>query len=227
MPEGGPSGYPLPMDSNPTETLSRFVVLEGLDGAGTTTQLRLIDAALSRAGLPHWVTFEPTDLPTGRLVRQVLKGEVKARPETLARLFSADRNEHLYGKGGIVEHLGRGELVVCDRYVFSSLAYQGLSCGPELPLLLNGSFPLPELLVYFDLPAEVSMGRVEGRESREIFETEPIQERVSSLYASVVAAYEAKGLAVLRVDASRPIAEVTKAILGRLGPLAGASSLGG
>jgi dTMP kinase len=213
------------MDSNTTPTLPRFVVLEGLDGAGTTTQLRLIEKALTKAAIPHWITCEPTDLPSGRLVRQVLKGEVEARPETLARLFAADRNEHLYGKGGIVERLGRGELVVCDRYIFSSLAYQGLSCGPELPLLLNGSFPLPELLVFFSIPAAVSMSRVEGRESREIFETKPIQERVSSLYESVISGYEARGLSVLRVDASLPIEEVSARILQGLEKLIGARAL--
>jgi len=213
------------MDSNTTPTLPRFVVLEGLDGAGTTTQLKLIDAALARADIPHWITFEPTDLPSGRLVRQVLKGEVEARPETLARLFAADRNEHLYGKGGILERLGRGELVVCDRYVFSSLAYQGLSCGPELPLLLNGAFPLPELLIYFSIPAALSMSRVEGRGSREIFETKPLQERISSLYESVISDYEARGLSLLRVDASLPIAEVSARILQRLEGLIGGKTL--
>lgn len=226
MPEAARNRYPLPMDSNTTPTLPRFVVLEGLDGAGTTTQLKLIDAALAKAAIPHWITCEPTDLPSGRLVRQVLRGEVEARPETLARLFAADRNEHLYGKGGIVERLALGELVICDRYVFSSLAYQGLSCGPELPRLLNGAFPLPELLIYFGIPAAVSMSRVEGRESREIFETEPIQERVSSLYESVVSDYEARGLSVLRVDASLPIEEVSARILRGLARLVGAKALG-
>jgi dTMP kinase len=213
------------MDSNTAPTLPRFVVLEGLDGAGTTTQLKRIDQALERADIPHWITSEPTELPSGRLVRQILKAEVEARPETLARLFSADRHEHLYGKGGIVERLGRGELVVCDRYVFSSLAYQGLSCGPELPLLLNGAFPLPELLIYFSIPAAVSMGRVEGRENREIFETKPIQERVSSLYESVISDYESRGLSVLRVDASLPIEEVSARILHRLAERIGVKAL--
>jgi dTMP kinase len=201
--------------------LRRFVVFEGLDGAGTTTQLRLLGSALDRAGLPHFITCEPTSYATGRLVRQVLKGEVGARPETLARLFSADRHEHLYGPEGIVERLGRGELVVCDRYIFSSLAYQGVSCGPELPRLLNEAFPLPELVVFFDLPSAVAMGRVERRPEREIFETRPMQERVRDAYEATLGEYSGTGMRILRVDASATVQDVSRAIAAAIGELAG------
>jgi dTMP kinase len=158
------------------------------------------------------MTAEPTSLPTGRLVRQVLKGEVDARPETLARLFSADRHEHLYGPDGIVERLGRGELVVCDRYVLSSLAYQGVSCGPDLPRLLNAAFPLPELLIFFDLPASVAMERLSSRPEREIFETHSIQERVRKAYEDSLAEFAGSGMRIHRVDASLGLEEVSKGI---------------
>lgn len=201
--------------------LRRFVVFEGLDGAGTTTQLKLLETSLRKAGIAHWLSAEPTDLPTGRLIRQVLKGEVRTRPETLARLYSADRHEHLYGPEGIVERLGRGELVICDRYVFSSLAYQGVSCGPDLPRLLNSDFPLPELLIFFDLPSSVSMNRVLKRPDRELFDNESFQEKVRQAYEESLAEYEGRGMRIHRVDAAASVEEVAEGIASALAGLLG------
>ncbi len=207
------------MQDSTQAVLRRFVVFEGLDGAGTTTQLKRVEAALGSARIPHWTTFEPTNLPTGRLVRQVLRGEVEARPETLARLYSADRHEHLYGPGGVLERLGRGELVVSDRYIFSSLAYQGVACGPDLPRLLNSGFPLPELLVFFDLPATVSMGRVDGRGEREIFDTLPFQEKVRRTYEESLSEFADSGVKILRIDATKSIEAVTEAVMEGIGSI--------
>lgn len=210
------------MEDSPRPVLRRFVVFEGLDGAGTTTQLKRLESGLASASIPHWTTFEPTSLPTGRLVRQVLRGEVEARPETLARLYSADRHEHLYGPGGVMERLGRGELVVGDRYIFSSLAYQGVACGPDLPRLLNSSFPLPELLIYFDLPATLSMGRVEGRGEKEIFDTLPFQEKVRRAYEESLTEFADSGMKILRIDASRSIDAVAVAVMEGIRAILGA-----
>jgi dTMP kinase len=192
--------------------LRRFIVLEGGDGAGTTTQLALIDRALDRAGIDHWTTSEPTESPEGLLIRRILSGELERDPGTLARLFAADRNEHLKGRGGILERLGRGGTVVCDRYVLSSLAYQGVACGPELPAQLNAAFPLPELLLFFDLSPERSMGRLEGRERLDIFEALPFQERVRAAYAEALASYAGGGMRIERIDASRGVEEVHREI---------------
>ncbi len=181
--------------------LKRFIVLEGGDGAGTTTQLRILGEALRRAGIAHWITAEPTDLPEGRLIRRVLSGELPRDPGTLARLFAADRNEHLRGKDGILRRLERGEAVVCDRYVLSSLAYQGVACGPELPALLNADFPLPELLIYFDIAPEESVGRLASRESLDIFEDIPFQEKVRAAYRAELARYASSGMRIETLDA--------------------------
>jgi len=196
--------------------LNRFVVLEGPDGAGTTTQLRAIDEVLSRAGIPHWVTCEPTDSPIGRLARQVLGGKLPVEQGTLAHLFAADRYEHLNGEDGILAHLKRGEVVICDRYIFSSLAYQGSSCGLELPLSLNLSFPLPELLVFFDLDPALSMTRLEGRKNRDIYETLPFLERVQAGYEEAIRLFALAAMKVHRVNASLTRREVGNSILKEL-----------
>jgi dTMP kinase len=197
--------------------LERFIVFEGGDGAGTTTQLGLLGRALGRAGIPHWTCSEPTDAPEGLLIRRILSGELRRDPGTLARLFAADRNEHLRGEGGILERLGRGEVVVCDRYVLSSLAYQGVACGPELPAELNAGFPLPELLVFFDLPPEESLGRLGGRDRLDIFEELPFQERVRAAYKRELAHFASSGMRIATVDASRSVDEVADAVLRAVG----------
>lgn len=198
------------------QALRRFIVLEGVDGAGTTTQLKIIESALAAAAVPHWTTAEPTGLPEGALIRRVLGGEIPAAPATVAHLFAADRCEHLYGSSGILERLGRGETVVCDRYVVSSLAYQGVACGLDLPLYLNDRFPLPSLLLYFDVEPSISMSRIGGREHREIYEKLPFQERVRAAYEEALLRYAGSSMKIARIDASLGAPEVSRAVLGAL-----------
>ncbi len=202
------------MTTDTPTILRRFIVLEGVDGAGTTTQLANLAALLERKAVPHWITSEPTEAPEGRILRRILGGELKRDPGTVARLFAADRNEHLHGAGGIVERLGRGETVICDRYVFSSLAYQGVDCGPELPAELNEGFPLPELLLYFDVEPSISMKRIGDRATREIYEHLPFQEKVRAEYEAAMTRFSASGMKTVRIDASAPQAKVREAVLG-------------
>jgi dTMP kinase len=188
------------------DILKKFIVFEGQDGAGTTTQLKLLDKRLGET--PHWVTAEPTDHPIGKLIRSVLMGKTEAQPETLARLYAADRHEHLFGKGGIRDHLDSGNLVVCDRYVFSSLAYQAITCGFPLPWELNRDFPLPECLIYFRLPAEVSMERLNARGERDIFENSPFQQKVNERYERAVSLFRETGMRIVEVDATASVEEI-------------------
>jgi dTMP kinase len=185
--------------------LSNFVVFEGLDGSGTTTQLKLLKDRFDRGGpsLPLlYNTFEPTEGNIGRLIRLALGGGISLLPSTIAMLFAADRNEHLYGPGGIAERCGRGELVVSDRYVPSSLVYQGITCGEEYPALLNRDFPAPELLLFFDLPPETAQKRMEGRPVKEIYENLDFQRQVRERYLRLLPILEAQGVRVVTIDAS-------------------------
>jgi dTMP kinase len=189
------------------KVIPSFVVFEGGDGCGTSTQLDLLRrrfAAPPEGRLPvlHG-TFEPTGGPVGALIREALGGKLSLRPETLARLFSADREEHLFGRDGIVERCGRGELVVCDRYVLSSLVYQSITCGEELPLLLNRDFPRPELLLYFDLDPDIAVKRLENRREREIFEYRDFQVKVRERYRDLLPRYARGGTRIVTIDASQ------------------------
>ena len=189
--------------------IPNFAVFEGGDGSGTTSQLSLLKERFSKIQNPVFSpTFEPTDGPVGKLLRSALKREISLKPETMARLFAADRGEHIYGSGGVAERCAGGELVVCDRYVLSSLVYQGIECGDELPMALNSPFPAPELLVFFDIDPEIALERIKSRSSLEIYEYPEFQAKVRKKYLSLLGMYRDAGVRVTIIDAAKSPQEV-------------------
>jgi dTMP kinase len=167
------------------QILPNFVVIEGIDGAGTTTQNQLLDQALSQASIPHSITAEPTTGPIGKLIRSVLNSNYALDPGTTAHLFAADRWEHIYGAKGIKNQCDNGDWVISDRYLFSSLAYQGLLTDSHLVWELNKKFPLPEYLIFIDTPEEVGSHRRSLRTEREIYEQDEFQAQVAQRYRSI------------------------------------------
>jgi dTMP kinase len=185
--------------------LQRFIVLEGLDGAGTTTQLRMLADRLAREGRPHFATWEPTDGPVGRLLRSILARDTRAHPRTIAMLYAADRNEHVYAREtGIEARARRGETVVCDRYLFSSLAYQSIECGFDFVDGLNSHFPLPQCVFFIDTPVEVSQERLSARQKTELYDGVSFQTQVREAYLRTLEYFRTQGLAVSIVDGDRP-----------------------
>ncbi|MCI6809746.1 MAG: dTMP kinase [Spirochaetia bacterium] len=189
--------------------LENFIVFEGIDGAGTSTQIKkLVESNPEK----YVATAEPTTNETGKFLRRMLAGEFKVDEKTSSYLFAADRCEHIYGEKGVINMLKQGKTVVSDRYFFSSLAYQSVSCGKELPRLVNSPFPLPEYLFYFDINPEISLARVTSRgEKTEIYEQIDMQKKTAALYEEVISEYEAdksSGMKVIRVDATKSIDEV-------------------
>ncbi|MDY4466544.1 MAG: dTMP kinase [Candidatus Treponema excrementipullorum] len=192
--------------------LKNFIVLEGIDGAGTSTQLNLLKNRLSPEKTVY--TAEPTTLSTGRFLRSVLRGDEKLTPETTAFLFAADRQEHVYGSGGIVESCTSGKLVISDRYVFSSLAYQSITCGEELPRKLNQDFPLPEYLFFFGITPQASLKRIEKRDVTEIYEKKDFLEATARQYEKIISYYETlqTGMHIIRLDATESIEKLSEKI---------------
>ena len=192
--------------------LKNFIVLEGIDGAGTSTQLDLLKNRLSPEKTVY--TAEPTTLSTGRFLRSVLRGDEKLTPETTAFLFAADRQEHVYGSGGIVESCTSGKLVISDRYVFSSLAYQSITCGEEPPRKLNQDFPLPEYLFFFGITPQASLKRIEKRDVTEIYEKKDFLEATARQYEKIISYYETlqTGMHIIRLDATESIEKLSEKI---------------
>ena len=195
--------------------MKNFIVFEGIDGSGTSTQIELLQNALSNASIQTassekiFFTAEPTTLETGLFLRTILAGKIETASDTRAFLFAADRAEHVYGKSGIIEQLNSGKTVVCDSYLFSSLAYQGIECGFELPQKLNAGFPLPEYLFFFDIEAKTALERIAKRGGKtEIYEKLDYLEKTVDAYRRVIAQYEKDAAAgknsmkIIRIDAN-------------------------
>ena len=194
------------MDGEPT-VLDGFLVLEGLDGAGTTTQLALAAEKLASSGRPHFCTSEPTSGPVGRQVRDILTRRLEVEPRTLALLFAADRTEHLFEPGrGILDRRRRGELVISDRYLFSSLAYQSLACEFDFVLALNRDFPLPRHVVFLDTPVTESQRRLAARGGarQELFDGIDLQDRIRANYHRSFKLFDSAGMELHVLDGREP-----------------------
>jgi dTMP kinase len=181
-----------------------FIVLEGLDGAGTSTQLSLIGSRFRGLNIPCRATFEPTDSPIGTLIRNVLSMNISMHPASLAHLYVSDRHEHLYGRGGIIEQIEEGKLVICDRYIFSSLAYQSVDCGVDYVGSINAIFPLPELVLFIDLDPEICQQRLADRGKVELFDDLRFQQQVRQGYRSAFSAFQGTGMTVEFLDGTLP-----------------------
>jgi len=188
----------------------RFIVLEGIDGSGKSSHATLLAERLAKEGYPVTRTFEPTDGAIGTLLRRYLKGEIEASERTIAALFLADRLDHIQKKGGLIDMLASGQNVVCDRYLYSSIAYNCASEGIDWVADLNRTaheLLRPDLVVYLDLPLSVMEQRLMHRNYKEIYETVAHQRKVIARYQE---AFEVWSDNVVRVDCNRAKAEVAE-----------------
>ncbi len=191
-----------------SQILPGLIVFEGLDGSGTTTQLSLLKDRLKDNGIPHHLTFEPSESAVGLLIRRILSGELNYTRKTLARLFAADREEHLFGAGGMLERSRAGELVICDRYILSSLAYQGNELGLETVWEYNKTFPLPEILIFLDVQPEDGHRRYSNRERLEIYEKLDLQSQIRQRYFGFFESVKKSGVDLYIIDSTREISEI-------------------
>ena len=176
----------------------RLVVFEGVDGSGKSTQLRLLADALRAEGVPLVVTREPTDGPWGQRIRTMARsGERVAREEEL-RWFIEDRREHVATE--LRPALDAGQLVLCDRYYLSTVAYQGArGFDPERLLAdAEAEFPLPDLALLFEVDPAAGLARVTARGgvAEPAFEEVEYLSRVAAVFHGIDRPY------VLRLDAS-------------------------
>lgn len=193
----------------------RFVVLEGLDGAGTTTQARLLAAALRHRDLHVCETAEPSPGPLGQVLRAHIRGEITLDPETAALTFTADRSDHLTRV--VRPALARGEWVVCDRYLLSTLAYQGAE-GVDRSRVLQASagFEIPDLTVYLDVPSAVLEGRLSSRATAERYEEPALAAGLRESYRESMEMLRSSGHRIEIVDGAEDAEKVLASVLARL-----------
>lgn len=192
--------------------MGRFIVLEGLDGAGTTTQRGRVTAWLRSQGKTVVETFEPTDGFIGREIRRALRQEEGAvHRSTLPWMFAADRADHL---SRLVDPaLQRGDWVISDRYLHSSLAYQSLDRALEEIWELNHRFRAPDLTLFVAVSVDTCLERMARRGgTAELFEQREALQRVAASYERVMARLQERGDTIVRIDGDAPIESVTTAI---------------
>ncbi len=198
----------------------RFIVLEGIDGSGTTTQLERMVSWVEALGFPAVATQEPSRGPIGRLLREALLGKLamadgtRMEGRTMALLFAADRRDHLQRE--VEPNLAAGTTVISDRYLMSSLAYQAEEADRDWVAQLARGIPRPDLTILLDLPVEAAARRraAAGRPV-ERYDADSYLAKVAGNYRMLA---EQDPTAVV-LDGSRSKDEVTEAIRHAVAPL--------
>ena len=158
-----------------------LIVIEGLDGAGLSTQAMLLADYLRGKSKKVLLTKEPTSSPIGMLIKSALSRNQNLSLFTLQLLFAADRAEHLEHE--IEPALGTGTIVISDRYILSSLAFGSVDNDLEFLKQINSRFRRPDLTVIIDTPPKVCLERIKkNRDNIELFEEERKLERVRSQF---------------------------------------------
>ncbi|MBR2346535.1 MAG: dTMP kinase [Clostridia bacterium] len=194
-----------------------FIVFEGIDGAGKTTQVDLLAQNLASLGREVSLSAEPTTLATGKAIRRALSGEEKKSECEMAAMFVLDRIAHnINSETGIRALTERGIDVISDRYYYSSLAYQGTATDYEWVKTMNINSPeirRPDLCIYLDLLPEESLERISrGRESLEIYENLEKLTAVRAKFLSVVEDLRRDGESIYVVNAARAAEDIAKEI---------------
>ncbi len=198
--------------------MAKFIVIEGLDGTGKTTQISLMADALRKRGLKVETTAEPTSLPTGKLLRRVLSGEVKSSPWSTAALFLSDRIQHNIGENGIRDMLKHGKTVISDRYYYSTFAYQGSDTDVIWAMDMHFNCPeikKPDLVIFLTADVDVCLDRIRANrpdDAIEIYENTEALSKTKEQFEQVFDMLEDREN-IVYVDASGTVEDVHKTIM--------------
>ncbi len=197
----------------------KFIVFEGIDGAGKSTQIRLLSDALAKRGIECDLSSEPTTFDTGKKLREALSGKVRKTPLEMAEMFVVDRVAHnTHPTRGINKLLSEGKTVISDRYYYSSLAYQGAELGFEAVAALNldnSDIRTPDLCIFLDLSPEDSLARIGHRQDvpTEIFENYECLAKTRKMFFDVFERLRDRGENIAIINASGSIEEIADSIL--------------
>lgn len=196
----------------------KFIVFEGIDGAGKTTQIKLLVSRLESLGISCHITAEPTEYPSGKKIREALSGRLKVTPLEMAEMFANDRAIHnTYELDGINTQLSRGKVVISDRYYYSSLAYQGTVLGYDTVAALNldnENIRRPDLCIFLDLTPEKSLERIGARADvpTEIYENYEYLEKTRKTFFDTFERLRSRGENIIIIDAYGSIEDVAQKI---------------
>lgn len=196
----------------------KFIVFEGIDGCGKTTQINALASYLEGLGRKVYITSEPTISMTGGILRDALSGVSHRTAGEMAAMFVLDRIFHnVNNKWGIEKMLADGYDVLCDRYYYSSLAYQGSETDYDWVKRMNLDCPeirTPDACIFLDLTPEESLERISrGRATTEIYETLEKLTSVRNTFHSVLSELsERDGESIFIVSAAGNVEEVSERI---------------
>ncbi|HEY3355668.1 MAG TPA: dTMP kinase [Polyangia bacterium] len=197
----------------------KLIVLEGIDGSGTTTQARLLTEWLRRQGAGAHLTREPSDGPVGRLIREILLGShAPVAGDTMALLFAGDRADHLARE--MLPQLAAGVHVITDRYYHSSLAYQALEADRAWVEELNRRARRPDVTFLLDVAAaEAERRRTAAGRPEERYDRLETQRRIAENYRELKSRLPGEDYRVL--DGARPVEAVQAELRGAVAELCG------
>ena len=185
----------------------KFIVFEGTDGSGKSTQIKLLAKYLEGNGIPCYLTREPTDSPFGALLRSCLNGRVETDEYTIAAMFASDRLDHVHNQvNGMLKKLDEGMTVLCDRYYLSSFAYNGGFVDTDWVISLNEAARRalkPDLTVFLDVPIEEAMRRVNRRGETDRYETLDRQIRIREKYFELFARFKDENVKIVPSESDR------------------------
>ncbi|WP_267383617.1 dTMP kinase [Cyanobacterium sp. uoEpiScrs1] len=198
---------------------SLFIVLEGVDKAGKSTQAELLKNYFLSHQHSAVISSEPTDGPIGRLIRKAMQNKILAIEqkesfdEQMAYLFTADRHYHLYNDlNGVYKLINKDYThVIATRYYFSSLAY---NCNTPNEFVfvstLNRNFPEPDVVFYIDISLESALSRLSKYPLKEIYETKKKLKQVIQNYENIFKSYKGR---ILKLDGTESIQKIHQKIL--------------
>ncbi len=186
----------------------KFIVIEGIDGSGKSTQTKILHQRFCNAGITPILTREPTDGAIGKLIRQILSGGQPMDQRAIANLFAADRTDHLTNpENGVKLFIDQGQTVICDRYYFSSYAYHSQYMDMDWVFSINQcnvDILKPDLTIFIDVPPNICVERIcASRNTLDIYENTEFLTRVREGYFK---AFErcAKTENIVVLDGNRP-----------------------
>lgn len=205
-----------------------FIALEGLDGSGKSTQIKLLAEKLKGQGLKIFTTAEPTNSRIGHIIKDIFKHKMEADHRTIAALYAADRLDHLTNKmDGILRKMEEGYTVITDRYYFSSYAYHGTHMDINWVITANSlsaDLLRPDLNIYIDISPEESMRRLnKGRDSIELYEsTENLRQVREKYFEAFEILRDRENICIVNGD--RPEKEIANDIWNEVSKLVGSDS---
>lgn len=195
----------------------KFIVFEGIDGSGKSTQSKLLQSYLQEKGIPFHGTFEPTNNFIGAQIRNILTGKQAGHPITVANLFAADRYDHLTHEAYGLIPLLQNQHVVCDRYLLSSYAYQGLDAPVSWIKEINKyneALLWPDVIFYIKLTPDQALARIKANRAQiDLFETEEKLTQIFHNYEQAIASLdEVKKKSMVIIDGTKSIEEIQQEI---------------